>query len=81
VKNAAGNAGTLYTAKGTSSLLVPFAASLSAGGNWDRVFILSACIAFTCSMLSFFVLKPWRRRFILENNAKVEAAAAATAGA
>lgn len=77
VKNAAGNAGTLYTAKGTSSLLVPFAASLSAGGNWDRVFILSACIAFTCSMLSFFVLKPWRRRFILENNAKVEAAAAA----
>jgi len=81
VKNAAGNAGTLYTAKGTSSLLVPFAAALSVGGNWDRVFILSACIAFTCSCLAFFVLKPWRRRFILENNAKVDAAAAAAAGA
>jgi OFA family oxalate/formate antiporter-like MFS transporter len=81
VKNAAGNAGTLYTAKGTSSLLVPFAAALSVGGNWDRVFILSACIAFTCSILSFVVLKPWRRRFILENNAKMEAAAAATATA
>lgn len=76
VANAAGNAGTLYTAKGTSSLLVPFAAGLSAGGNWDRVFILSACIAFVCSILSFFVLKPWRRRFILGNNAEVEAAAA-----
>lgn len=79
VKNAAGNAGTLYTAKGTSSLLVPLAAGLSAGGNWDRVFILSACIAFTCSFLSFFVLKPWRRRFILENNAQFEAAEAAAA--
>jgi len=81
VANAAGNAGTLYTAKGTSSLLVPFAAGLSAGGNWDRVFILSACIAFTCSILSFFVLKPWRRRFILGNNAEVEAAEAAKAAA
>ena len=72
-KNAAGNAGTLYTAKGTSSILVPFAAVLSAGGNWDRVFILSACIAFICSFLAFFVLKPWRRRFIAANNAVVEA--------
>jgi OFA family oxalate/formate antiporter-like MFS transporter len=81
VANAAGNAGTLYTAKGTSSLLVPFAAGLSAGGNWDRVFILSACIAFTCSFLAFFVLKPWRRRFILANNAEVDAAAAAKAAA
>ena len=80
-KNAAGNAGTLYTAKGTSSLLVPFAASLSAGGNWDRVFVLSACIAFTCSFLAFFVLKPWRKRFIEENNKTVEALAAAAAKA
>ena len=80
-KNAAGNAGTLYTAKGTSSLLVPFAAALSAGGNWDRVFLLSACIAFTCSFLAFFVLKPWRARFIAENNKKVEEMAAAAAAA
>jgi len=78
-KNAAGNAGTLYTAKGTSSLLTPFAAGLSAGGNWDRVFILSAIIAFVCSCLAFFVLKPWRRRFIMANNAELEAAAAAGA--
>ena len=79
VKNAAGNAGTLYTAKGASSLLVPFAAALSAGGNWNRVFILSGCIALVCACMVMFVLKPWRRRFIAENNAKVDALIAQTA--
>ena len=69
---AAGNAGTLYTAKGTSAFLVPIGAWLSKGGNWDRTFIMSACIAGTCSLLSFFVLKPWRRRFIENNNREVE---------
>ena len=72
-KNAAGNAGTLYTAKGTSGLIVPIASVLSKGGNWSRVFILSACVAFTCSCLAMFVLKPWRARFIAANNATVEA--------
>ena len=78
-KNAAGNAGTLYTAKGASSLLVPFAAALSAGGNWNRVFVLSASIALVCACLVMFVLKPWRRRFIAENNAKVDVLMAQTA--
>ena len=76
-KNAAGNAGTLYTAKGTSSLLVPLAAGLAKGGNWNRTFILSACIAATCSVLALLVLKPWRRKFIENNNKEVEALAAA----
>ncbi len=76
-KNAAGNAGTLYTAKGTSSLLVPLAAGLAKGGNWNRTFILSACIAATCSILALFVLKPWRRKFIENNNKEMEALAAA----
>lgn len=79
-KFAAGNAGTLYTAKGTSSLLVPLAAGLAKGGNWNRTFILSACIAAACSILSFFVLKPWRRKFIEANNREVEAQEAAAAG-
>lgn len=79
VKNAAGNAGTLYTAKGTSSLLVPFAAAISAGGNWDRAFIFSAAVAITCACIAFFILKPIRRNFILASNAEVEAAAAAAA--
>ena len=80
-KNAAGNAGTLYTAKGTSSLIVPFAAAMSAGGNWNRVFLMSACIAFVCSFLAFFVLKPWRRRFIAENNAIIEGRGAGASSA
>lgn len=79
--NAAGNAGTLYTAKGTSSLLVPLAAGLAKGGNWNRTFVLSACIAAICSCLALFVLKPWRRRFIENNNKEVEAQEAAAAAA
>src|SRR5215468_2746628 len=38
-KFATTNAGLLYTAKGTASLLVPFASVLSAGGNWHTVFV------------------------------------------
>ena len=74
VKNAAGNAGTLYSAKGTSGLIVPIAAKMAGkgGGNWGKVFLTSAVVAFTCSALAFFVLKPWRARFIAENNALVE---------
>ena len=45
LKNAAGNAGTMYTAKGTAALLVPLASALSTGGNWDRVFIVSASVS------------------------------------
>ncbi len=75
VKNAAGNAGTLYSAKGTSGLIVPIAAKLAGktGGNWGKVFAISATVAFTCSCIAFFVLKPMRAKFIAENNAKVEA--------
>ncbi|TGP13033.1 oxalate/formate MFS antiporter, partial [Mesorhizobium sp. M2D.F.Ca.ET.233.01.1.1] len=41
-KYAAANAGTLYTAKGTASLLVPLASVLSATGGWSLVFTVSA---------------------------------------
>ena len=70
VKNAAGNAGTLYTAKGTASLLVPFASVLSAGGNWNTVFILGAAVTITAAFTAKFVLAPARRRFIDAANAK-----------
>ncbi|MFL6708405.1 MAG: oxalate/formate MFS antiporter [Massilia sp.] len=75
VKFAAGNAGTLYTAKGTASLLVPLASVLSAGGNWDRAFIFSASITIAAAIAAKFVLLPMRRRFINEANAKLDAAA------
>lgn len=73
VKFAAGNAGTLYTAKGTASLLVPLASVLSAGGNWDRAFIFSASITIAAAIAAKFVLLPMRRKFINEANAKLDA--------
>jgi OFA family oxalate/formate antiporter-like MFS transporter len=69
VKNAAANAGTLYTAKGTASLLVPLASVLSAGGNWDRVFIFAATISIIAGLLAKLVLAPMRQRTIAEANA------------
>jgi OFA family oxalate/formate antiporter-like MFS transporter len=75
VKFAAGNAGTLYTAKGTAALLVPLASVLSAGGNWDRVFIAGAAITITAGFLAKFVLQPMRKRFIDSANAAVGASA------
>jgi len=71
IKNAAGNAGTMYTAKGTAALLVPLASALSAGGNWDRVFIVTAAITITAGILAKLVLAPLRRKTIAEGNAKV----------
>jgi OFA family oxalate/formate antiporter-like MFS transporter len=64
IKNAAGNAGTLYTAKGTASLLVPLGSLLAAGGNWDRVFMVGAAITIVAGLASKFVLQPKRSRFI-----------------
>jgi OFA family oxalate/formate antiporter-like MFS transporter len=64
VKFAAGNAGTLYTAKGTASLLVPIASVLSAGGNWDRVFIAASAVTIAAAIAAVVVLKPMRKRFI-----------------
>jgi OFA family oxalate/formate antiporter-like MFS transporter len=69
VKFAAGNAGTLYTAKGTASLLVPLASVLSAGGNWDRVFIAAASITILAACAAKFILAPARKRFIENANA------------
>ena len=68
-KNAAANAGTMYTAKGTAALLVPLGSILSAGGNWNRVFIFTAAITITAGVLSKFLLAPMRRRRIAEVNA------------
>jgi OFA family oxalate/formate antiporter-like MFS transporter len=76
VKFAAGNAGTLYTAKGTASLLVPLASVLSAGGNWDRAFIFAASITIAAAITAKFVLLPMRRKFIESANAGADRQAA-----
>ena len=72
VRNAAANAGTLYTAKGTAAILVPLASLLVQHGNWDRVFIVGAVITIGAGILARTVLSPMRKRCIEESNGKVE---------
>jgi OFA family oxalate/formate antiporter-like MFS transporter len=81
IKNAAANAGTLYTAKGTASLLVPLASVLSAGGNWNTVFILSAIITIVAGLSAKFILAPMRARFIQQSNHAHAQASTANAAA
>ena len=66
-KNAAANAGTLYTAKGTASLIVPLTSVLAVGGNWDRVFIVAAVMSIMAGLLAKFVLQPMRQKTIADS--------------
>jgi MFS transporter, OFA family, oxalate/formate antiporter len=68
-KNAAGNAGLLYTAKGTASLLVPLASVLTAAtGNWHAVFLVACGANAIAALMAWFVLRPMRIRFIEKNS-------------
>jgi OFA family oxalate/formate antiporter-like MFS transporter len=61
-KYAAANAGMLYTAKGTASLLVPLSSVLAtATGSWHAVFIVASIMNATAALLAWFVLRPMRR--------------------
>jgi len=63
---ATANAGALYTAKGTASLLVPFSSVLAAAtGGWHAVFIVAAVMNAAAALMAWFVLRPMRRaRFV-----------------
>ena len=62
-KFAAANAGMLYTAKGTASLLVPLSSVLAAAtGGWQSVFIVASAMNALAALLAWFVLRPMRRR-------------------
>ena len=66
------NAGLLYTAKGTASLLVPLANVLTAAtGNWHAVFVVAAIMNAVAALMAWFVLRPMRR----EHKARVAAQA------
>src|SRR5947209_5917430 len=55
------NAGLLYTAKGTASLLVPLANVLMAyTGSWHAVFVVAALMNAAAAILAVAVLKPMR---------------------
>ena len=63
VKYATTNAGLLYTAKGTASLLVPFGNVLAqATGSWHTVFIVAAIMNLLAALAAPFVLRPLRMR-------------------
>jgi OFA family oxalate/formate antiporter-like MFS transporter len=55
------NAGLLYTAKGTASLLVPFGNTLqSYTGSWHAVFIVACVMNAVAAVMAIGVLKPMR---------------------
>jgi len=58
---AATNAGMLYTAKGTASLLVPYTAYLAAKGDWHAVFWMGAAANIAAALMAVLVLRPMRK--------------------
>jgi OFA family oxalate/formate antiporter-like MFS transporter len=61
---AAANAGLLYTAKGTASLVVPLTSVLAAHGGWSAVFYTAAVLNIVAAAMAMVVLKPMRRRML-----------------
>jgi OFA family oxalate/formate antiporter-like MFS transporter len=60
-KYATTNAGLLYTAKGTASLLVPLANVLMvATGDWHAVFVVAAIMNAIAAVMALAVLRPLR---------------------
>jgi OFA family oxalate/formate antiporter-like MFS transporter len=58
------NAGMLYTAKGTASLVVPLASSVAATEGWHAVFMLAMAFSLMAAVLALFVVRPLRAKFL-----------------
>jgi OFA family oxalate/formate antiporter-like MFS transporter len=81
-KFATTNAGLLYTAKGTASLVVPFANIIVASsGSWQTVFFFAAAVNAIAAFMALFVLKPMRARQIAEDTVQPVSGKLATEGA
>jgi OFA family oxalate/formate antiporter-like MFS transporter len=63
-KFATTNAGMLYTAKGTASLLVPLASVVADGAGWYTVFVIAMGLNIAAACSAIFVIKPLRARLI-----------------
>jgi OFA family oxalate/formate antiporter-like MFS transporter len=62
-KFATTNAGLLYTAKGTASLLVPLSSYVvEATGGWREVFLIAAGMNALAALMAIALLKPMRAR-------------------
>ena len=75
-KYAATNAGMLYTAKGTASLLVPVASWLAASQGWHNVFMIGVGLNAAAALFAMFVIKPLRAAHIARSCQEAEAAKA-----
>lgn len=65
VKHATANNGLLYTAKGTSALMVPLANLLvTATGTWTSVLLATAASSVGAGLLAKLVVDPMRRRML-----------------
>src|SRR5262249_6646040 len=65
VKYATTNAGLLYTAKGTASLLVPLANVLvHQTGGWKSAFIIASVFNLVAAFIAIFVLKRMRQKLV-----------------
>ena len=70
-KYATTNAGLLYTAKGTASLLVPLGNVLAtATGSWHAVFMIAVIMNLVAALLALLVLKPVRAVHYMRDNAR-----------
>lgn len=67
-KYATTNAGMLYTAKGTASLLVPLASILAAKSGWSAVFVVAVSLNITAALLALFAIKPMRHAMMLRTH-------------
>jgi OFA family oxalate/formate antiporter-like MFS transporter len=80
VKNATANNGLLYTAKGTSALVVPLANLLvAATGTWTAVLLMMAVASLGAGALAKLVVDPMRRRMFAPEALPVKSAGAITA--
>jgi MFS transporter, OFA family, oxalate/formate antiporter len=74
---AAANAGMLYTAKGTATLLVPFATALAAVQGWNTILLVAMCGNLLAAVLALLVLKPMRVKHFERIRAQAAGAPAA----
>jgi OFA family oxalate/formate antiporter-like MFS transporter len=75
VRNATANNGLLYTAKGTSALMVPLASLLvAATGTWTAVLLVMAVSSVGAGVLAKLVVHPMRRRMLAPQVLPVEVA-------
>jgi OFA family oxalate/formate antiporter-like MFS transporter len=76
VKHATANNGLLYTAKGTSALMVPLANMLvGATGTWTSVLLLCGLSSLGAGLTAKFVVSPMRRKLLASEPAPARGAA------